>query len=142
MEKWLHADPGRCVTQFHAAAIFGKAYCRAATIGNVVNGFARAGVWPVDRNVFQDHDFSANTAPQDDKETSHVETTPSNPSSPSTRTGCSSHRRISADNVSPLPKAVSTVKNSRKSQGTLRATVQTIAPYKAQLEMQKERRRK
>jgi hypothetical protein len=98
--KWLRANPVRCVTQFQVAAIFGKAYCRAA-IGNAVNGFARAGVWPVDRNVFQDHDFSANTALQDDRETSHVETTPSNTSSPSTRTGCSSHRRISVDNISP-----------------------------------------
>jgi hypothetical protein len=130
------------VTQFQVAAIFGKAYCRAATIGNAVNGFARAGVWPVDRNVFQDHDFSANTALQDDRETSHVETTPSNTSSPSTRTGCSSHRRIPVDNISRLPEAVSTVKNWRKCQGTQRATVLTIAPYKAQLEGQEGKKRK
>jgi hypothetical protein len=42
MEKWLRANPGRCVTQFQVAAIFGRAYCRAPSIGNAVNGFSRA----------------------------------------------------------------------------------------------------
>jgi hypothetical protein len=62
MEKCLRANPGRCVTQFQVAAMFGKAYCRPA-----VYEFARAGVWPVDRNVSRDHDFSARTALQDDR---------------------------------------------------------------------------
>jgi hypothetical protein len=79
MEKWLRANPGHCVTQFQVAAIFGRACCRAAGIGNAANGFARTGVWPVDRTVFQDHDFSASTAFQDDSGTSPVETTSSNP---------------------------------------------------------------
>jgi hypothetical protein len=61
------------VTQFVVAAIFGRAYCRAASIGNAANGFARAVVRPVDRTVFQDHDFSASTALQDDSGTSPVE---------------------------------------------------------------------
>jgi hypothetical protein len=96
----------------------------------------------VDRNVFQDHDFSASTALQDGRETSHVETTSSNPSSPSTRAGCSSHRRISVDSISPFPKAFSTVKNSRKSQSTQRAALLTSGPYKAQLELQEGKKKK
>jgi hypothetical protein len=51
MEKWLCANPGRCVTQFQAAAIFGRAYCTAVNIGNAVNEFARVRVWPVDRTA-------------------------------------------------------------------------------------------
>jgi hypothetical protein len=62
MEKCLRANPGCCVTQFQVAAMFEKACCRPA-----VYEFARAGVWPVDRNVFQDHDLSARSAFQDDR---------------------------------------------------------------------------
>jgi hypothetical protein len=140
IEKWLRDNPGRCVTQFQVAAIFGRAYCRAASIGNIANGFARAGVWPVDRTVFQDHDFSARTALQNDSGTSPVEKISSNPGSPSTRAGCSSH--ISLDIISPLPKAFSTVKISRTSQRTQRATVLTSSPYKAQLELQEGKKKK
>jgi ribosomal protein L37AE/L43A len=128
------------MTQFQVAAVFGRAYCRAANIGNAVNGFARSGVWPVNRTVFQDHDRSASTVLQDDSETSNVETTPSNPGSPSTRAGCSSH--ISVDPVSPLPKAASTAKISRTSQGQQRASVLTSSHYKAQLELQEGKKKK
>lgn len=51
MEKWLRLHPGRAVTQFQVAELFGKAYGRAATVGTAINGFARAGVWPVDREM-------------------------------------------------------------------------------------------
>jgi hypothetical protein len=140
MEKWLRANPGRCMTQFQVAAIFGRACCRAASIGNALNGSARAGVWPVDRTVFQDHNFSASTAFQDDSGTSPIETTSSNPGSPSTRVGCSSH--ISVDTISPLPKAVSTVKISRTYQGTQREAFLNSSPYKHSWSCKKERGRK
>lgn len=64
MEKWLRLHPGRAVTQFQVAELFGKAYGRAATVGTAINGFARAGVWPVDRDVFKDHHFSTSTVLQ------------------------------------------------------------------------------
>lgn len=63
MEKWLRLHPGRTVTQFQVAELFGKAYGRAATVGTAINGFARAGVWPVDRDVLKDH-FSTSTVLQ------------------------------------------------------------------------------
>jgi hypothetical protein len=90
--------------------------------------------------LFQDHDFSASTALQDDSGTSPVETTSFNPGSPSTRAGCSSHNSV--DTISPLPKTVSTVKISRSSHGTQRTTVLTSSPYKAQLELQGGKKKK
>lgn len=47
------------VTQFHIARLFGKAYGQAATVGTAMNGFAKTGVWPVSRDVFQDCHFVA-----------------------------------------------------------------------------------
>jgi hypothetical protein len=84
--------------------------------------------------VFQGYDFCASTALQDDSATSPVETTSSNPGSQDTRTGCASHALVGT--VSPLPKAVSTIKISRKYQGTQRAIVLTSSLFKAQLELQ------
>ncbi|KAJ4447394.1 hypothetical protein ANN_09400 [Periplaneta americana] len=46
------------------AELFGKTYGRAATVGTAINGFARAGMWPVDRDVFKDHHFSTSTVLQ------------------------------------------------------------------------------
>jgi hypothetical protein len=63
MEKFLRQKRSEgkheVVTQFHIARLFGKAYGQAATIGTTVNGFAKTGVWPVNRNVFQDCHFVA-----------------------------------------------------------------------------------
>jgi hypothetical protein len=47
------------VTQFYIARLFGKAYGQAATVGTAMNGFAETGVWPVNRDVFQDWHFVA-----------------------------------------------------------------------------------
>jgi hypothetical protein len=56
MEQWLRRpENGKCVTQFQVAQLFGKAYGKAATIATAVSGFAGTGVWPVDRDVFQEH---------------------------------------------------------------------------------------
>lgn len=51
-EKWLRTNPGRQVTQYQVAKVFGEAYERAAVTGNFVNGFKASGVWPVNRHVF------------------------------------------------------------------------------------------
>lgn len=56
-EKWLRSNPGRQVTQYQVAKLFGEAYERAAMIGNIVNGFKASGVWPVNRHVFPVHMF-------------------------------------------------------------------------------------
>ena len=52
IRKWLRTNPGCVVTQFQMAALFGSAYLEAATMTNVINGFQKAGIWPVNRNVF------------------------------------------------------------------------------------------
>lgn len=56
-EKWLRSNPGRQVTQYQVAKLFGEAYERAAMIGNIVNGFKASGVRPVNRHVFPVHMF-------------------------------------------------------------------------------------
>lgn len=55
ISTWLKAHPGRVVTQFQIGSLFEKAYGKAATIHNAVNGFKKTGLWPVDPNFFPDY---------------------------------------------------------------------------------------
>ena len=52
LRKWLREHPGRVVTQFQIASIFGTAYLESATMTNAINGFRKSGIWTVDRSVF------------------------------------------------------------------------------------------
>lgn len=56
-EKWLRSHPGRCVTAFQISMIFGKAYARAASVGNAASGFEKCGIWPLNKDIFQDYEF-------------------------------------------------------------------------------------
>lgn len=59
MQKWMRSNPNTSVSMFNVASIFTPAYRRAATIENASSGFRATGIWPVDRNVFGEHDFIA-----------------------------------------------------------------------------------
>nr|XP_047141474.1 MFS-type transporter clz9-like [Hydra vulgaris] len=59
LRKWLRTNPGHAVTQFKIASLFGASYLDVATMTNAINGFKKAGIWPVDRSVFTDADFIA-----------------------------------------------------------------------------------
>lgn len=57
VKKWLREHPGRVVTPYQVAKLFGNAYLQAATMLTAINGFKKCGIWPVDRNVFTEADF-------------------------------------------------------------------------------------
>ncbi|XP_045764351.1 uncharacterized protein LOC123866715 [Maniola jurtina] len=60
-EKWLRSNPGRCVTAFQISMLFGRAYARAASVGNAVSGFEKCGIWPLNKDIFQDYEFITTT---------------------------------------------------------------------------------
>jgi hypothetical protein len=64
VKKWLreHAKDHRVVTQFQIASLFGKAYLKASTMTTAISGFRATGIWPVDANIFKEHDFLASAA--------------------------------------------------------------------------------
>ncbi|KAG8224798.1 hypothetical protein J437_LFUL002243 [Ladona fulva] len=49
--------PGRVMTNYQIAEIFGQAHERTATMGKGIKGFELCGIFPVNRNVFSDDDF-------------------------------------------------------------------------------------
>ena len=58
LEKWLRNHPGRVVTTFQVAELFGIAYTKAATAQTAINGFKKTGLFPTNRDIFEPHDFA------------------------------------------------------------------------------------
>lgn len=58
VRSWLRNHPGRSVTIYEVADLFSRAFSKAATIENAVNGFLNTGIWPYNRHVFPDHLFA------------------------------------------------------------------------------------
>lgn len=56
---FLRNNPGRVITIYNVADIFGKAYLKAATPLNAISGFKKTGIFPVNRYVFTDEMFAA-----------------------------------------------------------------------------------
>lgn len=55
---WLRTNPGRVVTIYQVAKLYGNAFIKAATMETAINGFKKTGAWPVNRGVFNEHDFA------------------------------------------------------------------------------------
>lgn len=114
-DKWMRTNPMKSITQFQISELLAEAYGRAATIEISISGFRKAGIWPVNRNAFQDCDFVSST----------LESEPlAGPSN-----------MITAAEISPLPAKIP--KKGKETTGTI---VLTLSPYKKQLEMQQERK--
>ena len=58
VETWLRQHPGRRVTVFQVASLFGKSYLKSAIAQNAASGFRKTGIYPLDRHIFQDHAFA------------------------------------------------------------------------------------
>ncbi|KAK9747140.1 DDE superfamily endonuclease [Popillia japonica] len=59
VELFLKNNPGRTVSQFQIAKLFGAAHLRAALPSTAVNGFRHCGISPYNPNIFSDADFVA-----------------------------------------------------------------------------------
>ncbi|KAG5883347.1 hypothetical protein JTB14_023240 [Gonioctena quinquepunctata] len=59
VECFVRSHPGRVVTEYQIAEIFGRAYLRASTPTNAMNVFRKTGIYPDNRNIFTKDMFSA-----------------------------------------------------------------------------------
>lgn len=55
--KWLRLNPGKVITLWQIASLFGSAFINAATMRTAMKGFEKTGIWPVNMGVFTDADF-------------------------------------------------------------------------------------
>src|SRR5678816_2470279 len=64
-DSWMVSHPGKRISFYDMAGIFGTAYLRTATPEKAVNGFKCSGLWPFDPEVFTDDDFQAATVTEE-----------------------------------------------------------------------------
>lgn len=60
---WLRSNPGRVVTVDQIGDLFGKAYMKAATVQNAVEGFQTTSLFPVNKYRFGPADFPLHPLP-------------------------------------------------------------------------------
>lgn len=55
--EWMISNPGRPISIYDIAGLFGRAYLKSFTPENISNGFKFTGIWPLNRHVFTQDDF-------------------------------------------------------------------------------------
>lgn len=159
IQLWLRNHPGRIVTQYQIASLFGAAYNRAATMQNAISAFAKTGVSPFNPNIFCEADFAPSQtteiplSPIPPTATQQVERLPSE-KTPSPQPSTSTGRQTFTDDVPqdsiPIPLLLNNndsvlvspkdimpiphIKRMRKpSNRTGKTAVLTESPYKNEL---------
>ncbi|KAJ8881992.1 hypothetical protein PR048_018480 [Dryococelus australis] len=51
MQTWLLNNPGRVITQFQIAGLFGRAYVKVTTMQKAISGFMKTGIYPLNERV-------------------------------------------------------------------------------------------
>ena len=59
--SYIQRYPGKGLSKIGFGDIFANAWKRAATVGNIVNGFKRCGIFPFDPNCFLNSEFAPST---------------------------------------------------------------------------------
>ena len=59
IRQWHRNHPGRVVSIYQTARLFGLAYAKAASINIGMSGFKATGICPMNRDIFTDTDYAA-----------------------------------------------------------------------------------
>lgn len=139
--SFMLSHPSRTISIYDVANLFGKAYSKAFSMSNIVSGFRATGIWPFDRNIFNEDEFlssyvtdrlpslpSVGTGAQDD-EVPVTSGTPPVASLPEVSTASTSAQVVSPVEIRPFPKAQA---RKSKSGGRKRGktTILTATPAK------------
>ncbi|CAK1578971.1 unnamed protein product [Parnassius mnemosyne] len=57
-DNWQVSNPGRAITQYQVARLFGTAYLKVGSIDRAKKSFESCGIWPFNDQIFSDEDFA------------------------------------------------------------------------------------
>lgn len=131
IENWLKNNEYRSVTAYQVGELMGRAYMKASTIENAVNGFRKTGIIPFNPNTFQDYEFVAETTINNEENIPQQESTlVASPISP-VCTNTEISEIIGPFEISPPP-SLTISSNKRKNAG--KCAIVTSSPFKQDLE--------
>ena len=129
VRSWHQANPARTLSIHDVGPLISGAFGKAFTIPTIINGFKKTGIWPRDRHVFSDDDFSP-AQPTDIALESQ-----SGAASTSTSVITDDARLVSPQELRPLPKLVRSAPRERSRSNRRRPVVLTSSPVKEQMEL-------
>ena len=134
-KDWMQNNPGKYITIYQVAQLAGNAFTKAFTIANILSGFRATGVYPIDRNVFDDSEFLPSTVTDVplDESTSCAEAGEVIPQSPTCVLDDSSTDQSILSLLHPLPKAQRSQKKPAQKRRKGYSAVVTDTPEKNKL---------
>lgn len=63
---WMLSNPGKAITIRNLGELTNIAFNRAFSMSNIINAFKKPGIWPVNRQAFDEDDFAASTVTDKD----------------------------------------------------------------------------
>jgi len=139
-------ETNKPLTPYNVVELFGKAYIKCQTAEIAANGFKVGGIYPFNRNVFTEADYTAAAAAfEEDKNPQNITTTPTSsldaplqlvnfdeikPGPSGTRSGMQS--LVAPSDISPVPTIKKRISN--KGRKPARSAIISSSPYKKDLE--------
>lgn len=142
VDDWTRTNPGRAVTIYEMGSLGGIAFTKAMSTINILSGFSSTGIFPIDRNIFEDHEFLPSSIT--DRPLDADFSVPEQVETPVRNVGqvdSSDTMHISPNDIIPLPKAGPRNKPARK-RNKLKSSVLTDTPPKRKLEEERQERDK
>lgn len=143
------------ITVSHISLLLNESYPKTAAVATAINGFKATGIWPVNKDIFNEIDFAVSPNAPDSGNSTMRSAQPSNdaslfstiqspisdeePQQSSTQTPAVSFATPSVKNfksikeISPLPETSKMTKKKRKSTVTPVVEILTSSPYKTLL---------
>jgi len=106
-DKWMITHPGRRITPFDQAALFGSAYVNTMTMDKAVTGFESPGLWPFNPDKIPDEDCVASLVTDEP-----LPSTAGNSSSPSNSISASTAAGVTEPTVSTKKTTTATRKST------------------------------
>lgn len=57
INTWMRNNENSCISLKDIYSIFGKAFIKGCTMETAVNGFAKTGIYPLNKDIFKEEDF-------------------------------------------------------------------------------------
>lgn len=149
VDAWMINNPGRTFDLYCVAEVLGTAFPRAFSTTNIVSGFRKSGIFPLDRGVFCEDDFLG--AYVTDREIDLQAATPSSSGlnlqpqnsgtsiSETPEASQNSKKIVTPEEVQPYPKAMPRKLNTRGRRAG-RTRIATDTPEKEEIRSLKEKR--